>query len=141
MTELALKHNLKESGLKLTLPRMQILELLEEQTDDKHLSAEDIYKILIEKNSEIGLATVYRVLTQFEAAGIVNKHNFDGMHAVFELNDGKHHDHMVCEKCGLVQEFHNNKIEELQQEVALNHQFNITDHSLYLYGLCAKCSQ
>lgn len=124
--------DLKEAGLKATLPRIRILQILEE-SDQKHLSAEDVYKILIEGKEEVGLATVYRVLTQFEAAGLVIRHHFDSGHSVFELNRGGHHDHMVCLKTGKVIEFKNEEIERLQKEIADKHGYTLEDHSLILY--------
>ena len=123
---------LRKAGLKVTLPRVKILQMLE-NSDDRHLSAEDVYKALLEAGEDVGLATVYRVLTQFEAAGLVERHNFDGGHSVFELDRGDHHDHMVCIKTGRVVEFHNEKIEELQHEIAAEHGYEITGHSLVLY--------
>ncbi|MCG6868342.1 MAG: ferric iron uptake transcriptional regulator [Gammaproteobacteria bacterium] len=125
--------DLRKAGLKVTLPRVKILEILENSVEH-HLSAEDIYKILLESREEIGLATVYRVLTQFEAAGIVHRHHFEGGQAVFELNRGNHHDHMVCSKSGKVVEFFDETIERRQREIAREHGFRITDHSLILYG-------
>ena len=127
--------DLKKAGLKVTLPRMKILEFLE-ACSDRHLSAEDIYKALLEAGEEIGLATVYRVLTQFEAAGLVNRHHFEGGQAVFELNQGGHHDHLVCLRCGKVVEFMDPVIEERQQQIAIDNGFKITDHSMILYGHC-----
>lgn len=128
--------DLKKAGLKVTLPRMKILEFLE-ASSDRHLSAEDIYKALLEAGEEIGLATVYRVLTQFEAAGLVNRHHFEGGQAVFELNQGGHHDHLVCLKCGKVVEFMDPVIEDRQQQIAVDNGFKITDHSMILYGHCS----
>lgn len=127
--------DLKDVGLKITQPRMKILSLLE-QSEKRHLTAEDVYKKLIENNDEIGLATVYRVLTQFESAGLVTRHNFEGNQAVFELagEEDEHHDHMVCIKTGRVVEFYDDVIEERQKEIARKHGFTITDHSLVLYG-------
>ena len=125
--------DLKKAGLKVTLPRMKILELLE-TSEEHHLTAEDIYRMLLESGEEIGLATVYRVLTQFEAAGLVRRHHFEGGHAVFELNRGEHHDHMVCSRTGKVVEFYDEIIEQRQREIAKQHGFEITDHSLILYG-------
>ncbi|MCW8956880.1 MAG: ferric iron uptake transcriptional regulator [Gammaproteobacteria bacterium] len=127
--------DLKKAGLKVTLPRMKILEFLE-ASSDRHLSAEDIYKALLEAGEEIGLATVYRVLTQFEAAGLVDRNHFEGGQAVFELNQGGHHDHLVCLKCGKVVEFMDPVIEEHQKQIAKKNGFTITDHSLILYGHC-----
>jgi len=124
--------DLKKAGLKVTLPRMKILELLAD-SDTRHQSAEDIYKA----GEEIGLATVYRVLTQFEAAGLVNRHHFEGGQAVFELNQGGHHDHLVCVKCGKVVEFMDETIEDRQKAIARDKGFEITEHSLILYGRCS----
>ena len=123
---------LKKAGLKVTLPRLKILEVLQEP-DNHHVSAEDLYKRLIDMGEEIGLATVYRVLTQFEAAGLVERHNFDGGHAVFELADGGHHDHMVCVDSGEVIEFFDPEIEKLQKEIVKQHGFDLVDHNLVLY--------
>ena len=130
--------NLKKAGLKVTTPRLKILEIME-QAQDHHLSAEDIYRTLIETDGEIGLATVYRVLTQFEEAGLVVKHNFEGGQSVFELDHGKHHDHLVCVKCGRVEEFVDEVIEKRQQEIAKQAGYAITDHSLNIYGICRQC--
>lgn len=127
------RHDLKKAGLKITLPRMKILELLE-NSDEHHLCAEDIYRLLLDAGEEIGLATVYRVLTQFEAAGLVYRHHFDSGQAVFELNRGKHHDHMVCSRTGRVVEFYDEFIEQRQEQIAKEHGFKIADHSLILYG-------
>lgn len=134
-------NDLRNVGLKVTLPRVKILEILEKQTDDKHLSAEKVYKILLSEDEEIGLATVYRVLTQFESAGLVTRHHFEGGNSVFELNKGSHHDHIVCIKCGKVDEFTDSVIEKHQEDIAEKLGFTLTDHSLYLYGICSKCSQ
>ncbi|WP_045857809.1 ferric iron uptake transcriptional regulator [Teredinibacter purpureus] len=123
---------LRKAGLKVTLPRVKILQILENSVD-RHLSAEDVYKLLLEAGEDVGLATVYRVLTQFESAGLVERHNFDGGHSVFELDRGDHHDHMVCIETGKVIEFHNEKIEQLQNEIAAAHGYEITGHSLVLY--------
>lgn len=123
---------LKEAGLKATLPRIRILQMLED-SNEKHLSAEDVFKLLMDAGEEVGLATVYRVLTQFEAAGLVIRHNFDSGHSVFELNKGEHHDHMVCLKTGKVIEFHNEEIERLQHEIAKEHGYQLEEHSLVLY--------
>ncbi len=123
---------LKEAGLKVTLPRLKILGILE-TADSKHLSAEDVYKLLLEAGEDVGLATVYRVLTQFEGAGLVSRHNFEDGHAVFELSSDEHHDHMVCVDSGEVIEFFDEKIEELQHEIARKHGFELIDHSLVLY--------
>ena len=129
---------LKEAGLKITHPRIKILQILE-NCNKKHASAEQVYKFLLSANEDVGLATVYRVLTQFEAAGIVTRHNFDGGHSVFELESGFHHDHLVCISCGKVVEFHDEIIEQRQLELAKNNNFTLTDHSLNLYGKCEDC--
>ena len=126
------RQELRKVGLKVTLPRLKILEILG-QADNRHLSAEDIYKDLLQSDEDIGLATVYRVLTQFEAAGLVTRHNFEGGHSVFELDDGEHHDHMVCVDTGDVIEFFNEEIEALQRKMAEDHGFELLDHSLVLY--------
>ncbi len=131
---------LRKAGLKVTLPRVKILQILE-SSDTKHLSAEDVYKALIEADEDVGLATVYRVLTQFETAGLVIRHHFEGGHSVFELDSVDHHDHLVCNKCGRVEEFFDEVIEEQQEKIATKFGFKITDHSLYLYGLCASCQK
>lgn len=124
--------DLKKAGLKATLPRLRILEILE-SSDARHLSAEEVYKVLLDQGEDVGLATVYRVLTQFESAGLVVRHNFDGAHAVFELNDSGHHDHMVCLETGDVIEFENDEIEKLQHEIAKKHGYELEDHNLVLY--------
>lgn len=124
--------DLKKAGLKATLPRLRILEIMEDSSD-KHMSAEDIYKSLLDAGEEVGLATVYRVLTQFESAGLVIRHNFDSGHSVFEIDRGAHHDHMVCLKTGKVIEFQNHEIEALQNKIAEQHGFVLQDHSLVLY--------
>ena len=123
---------LRKAGLKVTHPRMRILEILE-NLDGKHVTAEDIYRHLLENDDDIGLATVYRVLTQFEAAGLVLKHNFEGGQAVYELDRGKHHDHMIDVETGKVIEFTSEEIERLQHEIAAKHGYQIEDHSLVLY--------
>ena len=125
--------DIKSAGLKLTLPRMKILELLE-RSADRHLKAEDIYKMLLDSGEEIALATVYRVLTQFETAGLVTRHHFDGGHAVFEINDGEHHDHLVDIASGKVVEFYDEVIEQRQKEIADKYNFTITEHTMILYG-------
>lgn len=132
---------IRKVGLKVTLPRVKILELLENSVQ-RHVSAEDVYKMLLENDEEIGLATVYRVLTQFEAAGLVTRHNFEGGHAVFELDRGEHHDHIVCMTCGKVEEFMDATIEKRQKEIADERGFEMADHSLIIYGHCKnpKCS-
>lgn len=123
---------LRKAGLKVTLPRLKILQIFE-GVDQRHLSAEDIYKELLKSGEDIGLATVYRVLTQFEGAGLVTRHNFEGGHSVFELDDGKHHDHMVCVDSGEVIEFVNEEIERLQHKMADEHGYELLDHNLVLY--------
>ncbi len=125
--------DLRKVGLKVTIPRMRILDILEKQASAKHMTAEDIYRVLLDKGDDIGLATVYRVLTQFEAAGLVLKHNFEGGQAVYELNQGEHHDHMVDLDTGKVIEFHSDEIEKLQHAIAAKHGFEIEDHALVLY--------
>ena len=125
--------DLKNAGLKVTLPRMKILELLESSAD-RHLKAEDIYKMLLDSGEEIALATVYRVLTQFESAGLVTRHHFDGGHAVFEIDDGEHHDHLVDINTGRVVEFYDEVIEKRQNEIASKYNFTITEHTMVLYG-------
>jgi Fur family ferric uptake transcriptional regulator len=124
--------NLRKAGLKVTQPRKLILELLDE-THNKHVTADDIYRVLIQAGEDIGLATVYRVLNQFEAAGLVVKHNFEGGQAYYELDSGSHHDHMVCVETGKVIEFSNVEIERLQAEIAAKHGYDIVDHSLVIY--------
>ena len=124
--------DLKKAGLKATLPRIRILEMLESSAL-RHMSAEDVYKLLLEAGEDVGLATVYRVLTQFESAGLVIRHNFDSGHSVFELDRGGHHDHMVCLKTGKVIEFENEEIEYLQKKIAADHGYKLEDHSLILY--------
>lgn len=131
------RQELRKAGLKVTLPRLKVLEIL--QTSEKrHLSAEDVYKALLEMGEEIGLATVYRVLTQFETAGLVLRLNIDGGHAVFELEDGEHHDHLFCVKCNRIIEFYDDVIEERQKAIAKENDFEMTDHSLYIYGICNR---
>lgn len=132
--------DLKKAGLKVTLPRVKILQILE-GSRERHLSAEDIYKILLESGDDIGLATVYRVLTQFEEAKLVTRHNFAEGHSVFELDDGVHHDHLVCVKCARVEEFFDAVIEERQKQVAKEAGFSITDHHLNIYGICTSCQK
>lgn len=138
--------DLKKAGLKATLPRLKILSILEDATA-RHMTAEDVYKQLLADGEQVGLATVYRVLTQFETAGLVVRHNFEGGRSVFEVNSGNHHDHMVCLECGNVFEFFDTAIEERQRKIAEKAGFHIDDHSLYLYGMCdgmkkhGKCSK
>jgi len=131
-------NDLKKAGLKVTLPRVKILELME-KAKVRHQSAEDIYRALLDEGEEIGLATVYRVLTQFEAAGLVSRHHFEGGQAVFELNQEGHHDHLVCVVCGKVEEFVDELIEEQQLKIARQKGYTVTDHSLTLYGKCPDC--
>lgn len=129
---------LKKAGLKATLPRIRILDILE-NSGQRHMSAEDVYKALLEAGEEVGLATVYRVLTQFETAGLVIRHHFEGGHSVFELDQGEHHDHILCVKCGRIVEFVDEIIEERQLRIAEEKGFAMTDHSLYIFGVCARC--
>jgi Fur family ferric uptake transcriptional regulator len=131
---------LRDAGLKVTLPRIKILQMLESSAT-KHLSAEDVYKALIEADEDVGLATVYRVLTQFESAGLVERHHFEGGSSVFELTSVDHHDHIVCNGCGRVEEFFDQVIENQQEAIAEKYGFTITDHSMYLYGLCQDCQK
>lgn len=133
-------NQLKSNGLKVTGPRLKILDLFETHAEE-HLSAEDIYRILLEENIEIGVATIYRVLTQFEQAGILLRHHFETGKAVYELNKGGHHDHLVCVKCGLVTEFHNEEIESLQDRIAADNGYRVVDHALYMYGICGNCQK
>jgi Fur family ferric uptake transcriptional regulator len=129
---MAKRQDLRKAGLKVTLPRLKILEILENK-GMRHMSAEDIYRELLNTGEDIGLATVYRVLTQFEAAGLVSRHNFEGGHSVFELDDGEHHDHMVCIDTGDVIEFVNDEIERLQHDIASEHNYELVGHNLVLY--------
>lgn len=129
---------LKDNGLKVTGPRLKILDLFEARVGE-HLSAEDVYRILLDEGVEIGVATIYRVLTQFEQAEILLRHHFETGKAVYELNRGGHHDHIVCIKCGKVTEFHNEEIETLQEKIAAENGYRIVDHALYMYGVCADC--
>jgi Fur family ferric uptake transcriptional regulator len=129
---------LKNAGLKITLPRLKVLQILE-HSGNHHLSAEDVYKALLESGDDVGLATVYRVLTQFEAAGLVSRHNFEGGYSVFELSQGEHHDHLVCVKCGSVEEFVDEVIEQRQKAIAEQAGFKMTDHALNIFGICSKC--
>ena len=129
--------DLKTIGLKATLPRLRILELFE-KSDVRHLTAEDVYRLLLKEGTDTGLATVYRVLTQFERAGLLIRHHFESGKAVFELNQGGHHDHLVCMQCGRVEEFYDEAIEKRQNAVAMERGFTIHEHSLYLYAHCTK---
>jgi len=132
--------DLKSAGLKVTLPRLKILEVLE-KSSNHHLSAEDIYRKLMEQHGEVGVATIYRVLTQFEESGIVNKLNFENNQAVYELSNVEHHDHLVCVKCNIIIEFQDDVNEQHQLQIANKYGFQLTDHSLYLYGLCKTCKE
>lgn len=127
-------HNI---GLKATVPRLKVLELFQ-GSKERHMSAEDVYKLLLNDNADVGLATVYRVLTQFEQAGLLQRHHFEGGRAVFELNEGSHHDHLVCLQCGKVEEFYDAEIEKRQHKIAQDRGFSLHDHSLYLYADCTK---
>jgi Fur family ferric uptake transcriptional regulator len=131
---------IRQAGLKVTLPRVKILNVLE-NSDRRHLSAEDVFKVLLAADENIGLATIYRVLTQFEGAGLVSRHHFEGGQAVFELDRGEHHDHLVCVKCGRVVEVLDELIEERQRDIAKREGFRIEDHSLTLYGVCGTCQE
>jgi Fur family ferric uptake transcriptional regulator len=130
--------DLRKAGLKVTLPRTKILTILE-RTPRRHMSAEDVYRELLDGGEDVGLATVYRVLTQFEEAKIVTRHHFEGGHSVFELNEGSHHDHILCVKCGRVDEFVDAEIEARQRKIAADSGYEMTDHSLYIYGICPRC--
>ncbi len=132
--------DLKKAGLKATLPRMKILNFLE-SSRVRHMSAEEVYKAMLEAGEDVGLATIYRVLTQFETAGLVTRHHFEEGHSVFELNLGEHHDHIVCVKCGHIEEFFDPTIEERQHKIAEEKGFDMTDHALYIYGICAQCKK
>ena len=134
------KAGLKNTGLKATLPRMKILKLFEENSK-RHLSADEIYKKLQEMGEEMAMATLYRVLAQFETAGLIIRHHFENDHAIFELNEGAHHDHLICIQCGRVEEFMDTMIEERQQTIAQTAGFQITDHHLNIYGVCKECQQ
>lgn len=135
---MASQKDLKNAGLKVTSARLAILSLFED-SDERHQSAEQVHNSLQAHGHDISLATVYRVLSQFENAGILDKHRFDDEHSVFELNDGQHHDHIVCVKCQRVEEFYDETIERQQEKIAAKLGFTITDHSLHLYGMCDKC--
>lgn len=130
--------DLRKAGLKVTVPRMKILETLA-RSENRHMSAEELYKALMDAGEEIGLATVYRVLTQFESAGLVARHHFESGQSVFELDEGEHHDHILCVKCGRVDEFLDDVIEERQIHIAESRGYRMTDHSLYIYGICPEC--
>lgn len=130
---------LKNTGLKATLPRLKIMEIFQ-KSELRHLTAEDVYRVLLDDRSDIGLATVYRVLTQFEQAGILLRSNFESGKAVYELNEGQHHDHLVCTNCGKVEEFYDAEIEKRQQLIAQTKGWQILDHTMALYGRCAQCA-
>ncbi len=130
--------NLKSAGLKVTLPRLKILSLLE-ACNGRHMSVESLHRELLNSGEDVGLATLYRVLTQFETAGLVSRHNFEGGQAVFELNEGEHHDHIFCVRCGKVEEFVDDLIEKRQQAIVERHHFEMTDHHLTIYGVCSEC--
>ena len=129
---------LKSTGLKATLPRLKILEIFQTGRQ-RHMTAEDVFRVLLDERSDIGLATVYRVLTQFEQAGILLRSNFESGKAVYELNEGQHHDHFVCTACGKVEEFYDPEIEKRQMMIAEQMGWQIQDHSMSLYGQCADC--
>lgn len=139
MTRVSSPSSLKTKGLKATLPRLRILELFE-KSDVRHLAAEDVYRMLLKEGTDTGLATVYRVLTQFEQAGLLVRHHFEADKAVFELNQGGHHDHLVCMQCGRVEEFYDEAIEKRQNAVARERGFEIREHSLHLYVDCLKAN-
>jgi Fur family ferric uptake transcriptional regulator len=132
--------DLKNVGLKATFPRLKILDIFR-KSDDRHLSAEDVYRFLIAENIDIGLATVYRVLTQFEQAGILSRSQFDGGKSIFELNDGDHHDHLICTHCGSVTEFNDDEIEKRQHKIARDNGFTLESHAMVLYGVCKNCHE
>ena len=129
--------DLKNIGLKATVPRLKILEIFQ-TSEERHMSAEDVYRILLAEHMDIGLATVYRVLTQFEQAGLLSRNNFESGKAIYELNEGKHHDHLVCLDCGRVEEFFDAEIEQRQQSIARERGFALQEHALSLYGHCTK---
>jgi Fur family ferric uptake transcriptional regulator len=129
---------LKDAGLKITAPRIKIFQILE-NSSIRHMTAEDVYRQLISNNEDIGLATVYRVLTQFESAGLVTRHNFEEGRSVFELASADHHDHLLCVKCGRVEEFNDAEIEALQRKVAKKLGYELTDHNLNMFGVCPDC--
>ena len=131
---------LKDNGLKVTGPRLKILALFG-QHSNKHLSAEDVYRLLLDDNIEVGVATIYRVLTQFEQAGILLRHYFESGKAIYELNKGTHHDHLVCLKCDRVTEFQSPEIEQLQEKIAEEQGYRVIDHALYMYGICSDCQK
>ncbi|MBX3585155.1 MAG: ferric iron uptake transcriptional regulator [Ramlibacter sp.] len=130
---------LKSTGLKATLPRLKILDVFQ-KGGQRHMTAEDVFRVLLEERSDVGLATVYRVLTQFEQAGILSRSHFESGKAVYELNEGQHHDHLVCTSCGRVEEFYDAEIEKRQQVVAKAKGWILQDHAMSLYGLCGNCA-
>jgi len=132
--------DIRNAGLKVTQPRMRILEMFENSLM-RHMGAEEIYRKLLEDGQDIGLATVYRVLTQFESAGLLTRHHFESGHAVYELSEQQHHDHIVCVRCGKVDEFRNEEIEALQNSIADRAGYKMTDHVLHIYGVCASCQE
>jgi Fur family ferric uptake transcriptional regulator len=134
------EEELKRVGLKVTSPRLKVLRIMEHHADS-HLSADEVHRLLIHAGEEIAPATVYRVLSQFEQAGLVARHNFEGNHAVFEVEQGEHHDHLVCSSCGRVEEFLDPLIEQRQLAIAREHGFTMTSHSLHIIGLCHHCSE
>ncbi|MBR7001050.1 MAG: ferric iron uptake transcriptional regulator [Neisseriaceae bacterium] len=140
--EIAMGHTeqIRSLGMKVTGPRLKILSLFETHPEE-HLSAEDVYRLTLEEDLNIGVATVYRVLAQFEEAGILMRHNFDTGKAVYELDRGNHHDHLVCVRCGKITEFCDDRIEKLQDDVAEEHGYEIIDHAMYLYGTCGECQK
>ena len=131
---------LKKAGLKVTLPRVKILEILE-SAEPHHMSAEDVYRKLVKMGEDVGFATVYRVLTQFEVAGLVKRHNFEGGHSIFEIDQREHHDHLVCVNCGKVEEFFDDIIENCQIKIAKQSKFKMTHHNLTIYGICQECEK
>lgn len=133
--------DLKDAGLKITVPRIRILKILEEKTNGKHFTAEKVYNVLLAEGEKIGLATVYRVLTQFEEAGLVTRHHFENETATFELNKEGHHDHIVCMTCGKVDEFFDHIVESRQEAIATELGYTLIDHHLNLYGHCSACQQ
>ncbi|WP_313070548.1 ferric iron uptake transcriptional regulator [Melaminivora sp.] len=130
---------LKSTGLKATLPRLKILQIFQSGAQ-RHMTAEDVFRVLLDERSDIGLATVYRVLTQFEQAGILIRSNFEGGKAIYELNEGEHHDHFICTACGSVEEFYDPEIEKRQQLIAREKGWVVRDHAMALYGQCAQCA-
>lgn len=137
---MTVSQDLKKAGLKMTMPRMRILEFLE-SSQNRHVSAEEIYQILKDTGEDVGLATVYRVLTQFETAGLVMRHKFEDGRSVYELDHGEHHDHILCVQCGRVDEFIDETIEQRQRAIAEKTGYAMTDHALYIYGVCPQCQE